>query len=186
MPNEFIGDFSNVKDSGGINPKRVPEGDYRAKIIDVRDHNSKAGKANWLYVFQLEGLTGCTYPYYCALDVDSLWKIRNLYSAAGINIPKKKVKLTKEQLKGKVVGITLEDDEYDGKQKSVIAAVIPASDVESDTADAADDDVEADTDEVEEDEVEETPAPAAKEGKTKAAPAAVADDDLEELELEEL
>ena len=28
-------DFSNVKESSGINPKRVEEGDYLAKVIKV-------------------------------------------------------------------------------------------------------------------------------------------------------
>lgn len=183
-------DFTNVKEGGNFNPKRRPEGDYKAKITKVEDAESKKdGKAQWLFTIQVGS---GTYPYYCKHEENQYWKIRNLLVAAGMTVPKKKVKVDPNKLVGKFIGVTLEDDEYEGKKKSVVAATFPVSELEDedveDEADDADDEdeddeptppkkakkppVEDDDDEDEDDE----PAPP----KKKAKPAPVEDDDDED------
>lgn len=154
-------DFSNVKEGSGINPVRVEEGDYLAKIISVEDHESKAGNPTWVFVFQLDDRKSATYPYYCGLVDNQLWKIRNLLVAAGKTVPKKRVNVDPNSIVGKEVGITLSDDEYEGKEKSVIDAIFPASELADDEppakktsskkASAKDDDVEDIEEEVEDD-----------------------------------
>lgn len=180
-------DFTNVKDGGGtFNKKRQPEGDYRAKVTKVQDVESKADKTP-MWLFTIEVGTG-TYAYYCKHVENQLWKIRNLLVAAGISVPKKRVKVDPNKVVGKFIGVTLEDDEYDGKPQSNIAAVFPASELDDTADDDDDDDVEEevdDTEEVEDDEEEEAPAPKRK----KAAPAPVEeedDDELEEIEIEDI
>jgi hypothetical protein len=183
-------DFTNVKEGGGsFNKKRQPEGDYRAKVVSVADAPSKKdGIMQWL--FTIEAGSG-TYPYYCKHQENQLWKIRNLLVAAGISVPKKRVKVDPNVLVGKIIGVTLEDDEYEGKLQSNIAATFPASELEGadDDEDAeeeveADDEVEEEVADDEEEEVEEAPAPKRK----KAAPAPVEDDDdeLEEIDIEDI
>ncbi len=34
-------DFSNVKEVGDFNPRRMPAGDYLARIVKVDDHTGK-------------------------------------------------------------------------------------------------------------------------------------------------
>lgn len=182
--------MSKVKERS-FNTKHLPEGDYRAKITKCDDHTSKAGNFQWLYTISITDAKGkgAAYPYYCGVEPDQLWKVRNLFVAAGVNVPKKRLKLDPNKVVGRGVGITLEDDEYEGKPKSVIAAVLPLSEVGDADEDADEDDEEVE-EEDEEDEEEEEPAPVKTKKKAKGkkapAPAEVDDDELEELEIDEL
>lgn len=134
-------DFSGVKDRGDYNPKQVTEGDYRATIVQVKDgEGKKSGDFQYEFKIKLEKYSQYSYPYYCTLTEQTLWKLRNLLIAAGINVPKKKVKLDPNRVIGKAIGVTMEDDEYDGKMKSVIGAVFPVSELAEGTYDASEDD----------------------------------------------
>lgn len=133
-------DFSGVKDRGNFNPRHVPEGDYAARIVKVEDAKTKeGGEFQYLFTFKLEKFSQNSYPYYCKLTENQLWKIRNLLIAAGINVPKKRMKIDPNKAVGKLVGVTMSDDEYDGKVKSVIDAVFPAAEL-ADGAEVGDED----------------------------------------------
>lgn len=151
-------DMSNVKDRGPFNPKHVESGGYVAKITAVYASESKSGNEMWVFAFQPTDKRDAVYPYYCLLDPDNLWKIRNVAEAAGIAVPKKRIALDPNKLVGKTVGIELEDDEYDGKMKSVITQVMPQDQIDGD--DDAEDEPEEDLDDDEEE--EEPPAKATK------------------------
>ncbi len=178
MATSTVIDFSDVPEGGGrtFNKKRQPAGDYLGKIVKVQDEKSKKdGVAQWLYTIQVGRYT---YPYYCKLQANQYWKIRALFKAAGINVPSKRVKVNPDLPVGKNVGVTLEDDEYDGKEQSVVDALFPPSELQ----DAGVPD-EVEGDEEVEDEVEEAPV-----AKKKAPPAApvIEDDELDELEVEDI
>lgn len=188
-------DFSKVKDAS-FRPKHVPEGQYYMQIVKVEDYESKAGNDQWLFTFKIakgHG-KGATYPYYCSLESESAWKIRNIIEGVGATVPKKLINTDPNKLVGKFCWVEMEDDEYEGKAKSVIARVLKPDEV-----DAAADADEAD-EEVGEDEPKRKPKPKADEGdaeapkgkkkdkkdkKKKPAPT-VADDELEELDIDEL
>lgn len=145
-------DFTNVKDRGEFNPKHKPAGDYLFKIEKVVETASSAGNAMWVFTLTMPDDATAAYPYRCMLDLDNqLWKIRNLWVATGVEVPKKKVKLDPNKLVGKTIGGTLEDDEYEGKPKSTVEAVFPASELEGDDTDSPAGD--EDFDEVEIDEL---------------------------------
>src|SRR6476661_7313077 len=146
-------DFTNVKESSGINPKHKEDGEYLAKVVEVRDDPAKDGEAMWLFLFKLADDSTASYPYYCKLVDNQLWKLRNLFIAAGQPLPKKAVKIDPNKVIGKEVGLILEGEEYEGKMKSVISGIIPKQEL-SDYADT-----EADDDEDEDDEDEEEVAP---------------------------
>lgn len=157
-PAKRVLDFTNVKDSSGINPTHVPLGDYKLKIVSVTEGNSKANNPQWVFVLQSLTLKSATYPYYCTLEEKSLWKLRNLLLAAGLNVPKKRVNVDPARLVNKEIGATLEPEEYEGKWKSIVTAVFPADEVtESPTTpgDAGAEDDLAEGDEVVEEEMEE-------------------------------
>lgn len=203
MATKKILDFSNVKEQGNFNPRNVPEGDYIAKITAVDEGESKQGTEQWIFTFEVEGVRGGKYPYYCGLVENQLWKIRNLFTAAGITVPKKRVGVDPNKLVGKIVGVELVDDEYEGRMKSVINAIFDKSEVgESDfVADEEEDEddvpapkkvttkkkaavVEDEDDEDDEEEEEEAPAPKRR-AKKKVAPVEVEEDDDEEDEDDE-
>lgn len=181
-------DFTDVKDGGGLfNKRRVPMGDYEAKITKVTDAPTKEKKEpQWCFTIELtKAYTDRKFPYYCKLEANQLWKVRNLFIAAGKTIPKKKVKINPGLVVGKIIGVTLEDDEYDGKMQSNIVQIFPASDLSKSDDDL--DDTEAEELEDEDEEEEEEPAPAPVRRK-KAAPAPVEEeeeDDEEEDDEEE-
>jgi hypothetical protein len=139
-------DFSNVKEAGQFAPRRVPAGDYAAKIVKVEDgKSSKDQEFQYIFTIKLTQFSQNSYPYYCKLQENQLWKLRNLLIAGGINVPKRKASVDPNRLVGKMIGVTMGDDEYDGKEKSTIEAVFPASELD-DTAvggDSEDDDESA-------------------------------------------
>lgn len=180
-------DMTNVKEGGArFNKKRVPEGDYLARVTKVEDAEVKRGDNKgafqWLFTITLEKHPTARYPYYCQLAENQLWKIRNLLIAAGMNVPKKKLKLDPEKVVGKLIAVTMEDDEYEGKLNSTIGAIFPPSELEGGSDD---DDEDDDTDEDEdEDEGEEEVKPAKKAKKEKKAKKPEPEDDDEEEEEE--
>ena len=148
-------DMTDVKDGGQYNPKHQREGDYKAKIIDVVDALPKKKEGEKrdktpMWVFAIRVGSG-TYPYYCKLQDNQLWKVRNLAIAAGKSVPKKKIKLDPNTLVGKTIAVTLEDDEYEGKLKSVISATFPVSELDIDDDDEYDDEEDDDEDEDDDD-----------------------------------
>lgn len=148
-------DFTNVKDSSGINPKQMPEGDYHAVIrkVELVEKKSDPSAKQLLFTVGLKDHASVAYPYYCGFEANVLWKLRNLMIASGVKAPKKAFSFDAEKLVGKEFGVSLEDDEYDGKMKSVIGAVFPLAELETDTEDA---EPEADAGDV--DEAADTPA----------------------------
>lgn len=177
-------DLTNVKDGGNFNKKRMPEGDYPARITKVEDSKSGADEGfMWLFTIQVD--KGGTYPYYCKLVENQLWKVRNLCIAAGMNVPKKRLKLDPEKLVGKRIAVTLEDDEYEGKKQSVVQATFPLSELDDYAAGDDDDAVGDDADDDDDDEEYEAPPPKKKAAKKKAAPAPEPEEDEDEDEEDE-
>lgn len=194
-------DFSNVKESSGINPKHVESGEYAAKITGVTEVEAKDGVPMWLFTITPDEHRSATYPYYCKLQENQLWKVRNLFISAGLGklvAGKAKSTVDPNKVVGKAIGILLEEDEYEGKMKSVIEAVMPMSDLEDG---GVEEDPEIDVDEEEEEEVvapkkrkaapvveeedeeeEEEEAPAPKKRAKKAKPAPVEEEEEEEEE----
>lgn len=157
-------DFTNVKDRGLFNPKRKPEGDYRMKVISVEEKVSSNNNDMWEFGLQLAADASAVYPYRCVLNENNLWKLRNLLQAAGLNVPKKRVAVDPNKIVGREIGGTLEDGEYEGKEKSEVSAVFKASELTDDEPEG--DDEEESTEDSDE-EVDD-------------------DEDLDELEVDEL
>ena len=122
--------FEGVEEGSGIRPRRKPEGDYHGHIVDVRDHKAKSGDMMWLFLIKIDGDARAIYPYYVATDNDALWKVRGLFIAAGIKVPPKRLKADPNKLMGKAIGVVLVDDEYEGRMKSAVDAVVPIDDLE--------------------------------------------------------
>jgi hypothetical protein len=182
-------DFSNVKERGPVNPIHQPEGDYRGRVKAVNDIQMGTDKRDaWMFIIDVgKG----SYPLRCGFNENELWKIRNLFVAAGIAVPKKRVKVDPTRVIGKEIGVTLEDHEYDGKMSSQVSATFPATELDEGTDGEPVDDEDEDADEEtaepeggeEDEDEEEVPAPSAK---AKPAPIEEDDDELESLDIEDL
>lgn len=134
-------DFSNVKDGGGFNKSRIPAGDYLATVVKVEDAESKKDNTfQYLFTIQVKSRPSSKFPYYCKLTENQLWKLRNLLIAAGISVPKKRMKVDPSRVVNKLIGISVEDTDYDGKEQSEITGVFPASELSEDVTVADDDD----------------------------------------------
>jgi hypothetical protein len=184
--------FEGVSEGGEFRPRRRPEGDYYAHITKVEDHESKAGNDSWVFTVKIDGDSRSAYAYYVGTDEKQLWKVRSIFVAAGMAVPSKRVKADPNKLVGKAVAVALEDDEYEGRVKSTIAAMFPLDDLDdamnepgsgtttkSKGRPATDDD-----DDVEDDE----PAPAKKapaKRAAKKAPEPEPEDDDEDAEEED-
>lgn len=201
-------DFSNVKERGNFNPKNIESGDYVAEITKVEQTEAKDGESMWVFSVVLEDVPRATYPYYCKLVDNQFWKVKALFGAAGVNVGQRKVKVDPNKLVGKTIGVAMEDDEYEGRLKSVIAEVFPPDEVtgEADTApeddDLEEDEIEEETpkrtkkkpapepeEEDEEDEEDEEEKPAPKKRTARKKKPVVEEDDEEdddELEIDEL
>lgn len=146
MPRRTL-DFSNVKETSTYSPRRLPEGTYKALITKVDEVTSKAGNPMWVYAISPVEHPTAVYPYYLLLEDRHLWKLRALLLAAGREVPKKKVAVDPESIVGKEIMIDLEDDEWEGREKSVIAGVFKCDEASQPTL-IADDEIDFDVDEI--------------------------------------
>ena len=180
-------DFTNVREVSGINPVRMEEGDYLATVKGVNEKESKkTGNLMWEFIIGLNDRQTATYGYYCVLDAEQLWKVRNLLIAAGISVPKKKLKVDPNKVVGKTIAVTLEDDEYEGKEKSTIAAIFSANELQPVKVEASEDDedISEEVDETPEEE-EEKPEPKKKRTRKKKEPEPEEEED-DEIDLDDL
>jgi len=172
-------DFSGVDKeirSGG-RAAHVPEGDYLAKPVNAELRKSeKSGSRYISWRFQVvepKKFKGKTLYDRTSLKPDALWNLRNLIHAAiGRNIAGKILNFDPEAIYGKVLTITVEDDEYEGKIRSQIVDYQPkkaygAKDEDEEDDDDDDEEEEEDDEEEEEDDEDE-------------------DEDLEDVDVEEL
>lgn len=153
--------FTDVKDKGSFSPKRVKAGDYRMKIVNVEEGKSRKDNLQWVFTLELAENKRATYPYYCALDGDALFKLRNLMLAAGLKAPKKRLAVDPNKLIGKEIGASLEDDEFEGRLKSKVEAVFPVSELneaEDEDDDEPEDDEETDEDDSDDEEEDDSDA----------------------------
>jgi hypothetical protein len=166
-------DLSNVKEGGGgFRPKRKPAGEYKAKIVKADDHqpNDKSKPKGWVVTVQIDGDARSSYPYYLSPAENQVWKISQVCRAAGLNVKNVRVRFDPNKLVGKAVGVLLEDDEYEGRLKSVIDEMFPVSEVGNAADDVPEGDEVYDDDEPVEDEDEPEPEPAPKPRRRKPAP----------------
>lgn len=153
-------DFTNVTEGSGLRTRRLPAGEYLAVIKDVEyGESKKSQQPQWVFKISPVNHPGAIYPYYVGLTAEQAWKLRAVLTAIGVNVPKKAISVDAKKLIGKKLGVILEDDEYEGKEKSVIDAVIPVTEVdEQPVKKQADDDDEDDVAESEPEAAADEPA----------------------------
>lgn len=183
-------DLTDVKEGGQFRPKRKPAGDYRARIVKVEDHLKEGNEPGWVYTIQIDGDARSSYPYYVNPAPKQKWKIGRICAAAGIQAVGKRINFNPNKLVGKEIGVALDDDEYEGRLKSVIDEVFPVSEVGANANEDApvdeieDEEVDTDTPDDEEYEDEEPPPPVAPKRRTARAKVVVEEEPEDEEEEE--
>ena len=147
-------DFTKTEERSGWNTRQIPEGLYKAKVAAVQETEAQDGTAMLVYAFVPEDsrFKSRRFPYYCKLQQNQLWKLRDLLVAAGETVPKRAVHIDPEKIVGKSVAIEVEDDSYNGNVRSSVNGVYGIDILDED---ATDSEVEAD-EEYEEDDYDET------------------------------
>ena len=141
----LVVDFEGVESGGGR--VRVPEGDYKIKLVDVKVGTAKSsGKTMLIWEFEIaEGkYKGKKFKDYTTLNVEARWKLKKVLEAFGIDVPQSKLDLAPllKKLKGKVTGATITDEEYEGKMSSKITDYLDPDALNEDDDDEGDEDEE--------------------------------------------
>jgi hypothetical protein len=155
---DFGGVEKEIKKGGRA--AHVPEGDYLAKAVkaELRKSEKSGGRYfSWrVQIVKPEKYKGKTLYVNTSLKPDALWNLRNLIHAAlGKNVAGKALNFDPEKVYGKVMGVTVEDDEYKEKMRSQIVDFFPADDFKGEDNEDDDDDEDEDEEEEVEDEDEE-------------------------------
>lgn len=152
-------DFSNVEGGGR---SRVPEGDYIVKVVSCKHETAQSGNPMLVWRFAISDGKFEGKPLYTntVLVPKALWVLRNLLEAMGLKVPSKSVNLNPAKFVGKELGVTVQDNEFEGRTYSEIVDY-----VSPDAVTGEDVEEEEELDEEEED---------------------LEDEDLEELDLDEM
>lgn len=109
-------DFSKVEERSGWNVRQIPEGLYKATVAGVQMTEAQDGTDMLVYALVPTDTKykSRRFPYYCKLQQNQYWKLRDLFVAAGEDIPKKVVNIDPEKIVGSTIVIEVEDDSYNG------------------------------------------------------------------------
>jgi TATA-binding protein-associated factor Taf7 len=169
---DFSGVDKEIKKGSGRAAK-VPEGDYLVKIVGHEVRTTKDKKSKYIswknQIVEPKKFKGKTLYGTTSLKPEALWSLRNLIHAAlGKNVAGKAVEFDPEKIYGKVVGASVEDNEYtkDGTTKvtSQVSTWFPKEEYEEGTEEEEEEEDDDDEEEEEEDD----------------------DEDLEEVDVDEL
>jgi len=134
---------------------RIPEGEYRAKLVKAEISKASTGNdmITWLFnLIDAEELNGTPFWYRTVLAESSLWNCRKVLEALGVKIADSMMKINLGNLAGRTCGLEIVDGEYEGTIRSEVADVFP----ESELSESDDEDEEEEDEGDEEDEEEES------------------------------
>lgn len=125
-------DFSKVEERSGYNSRQMPEGLYEAKVSGLEQKEASDGTAMLVYGLQPMSQKYATrnFPHFCKLQQNQLWKLRDLFVAAGETIPKKVTQIDPEKILGAKVVIEVGDGTGQYSDRSEVIAVYPLSTIE--------------------------------------------------------
>lgn len=118
-------DFSKVEDRSAWNSRQMPEGLYEAKIVLVDDKDASDGGSMRTYGLQptQKKYRSRLFPWYCKLQANQLWKLRDLFIASGNEVPKKNVQLDPELPVGAIIAIEIADGTGQYSDRSQVESV---------------------------------------------------------------
>jgi hypothetical protein len=150
-------DFSKVEERSGWNSKEMPEGlhEFKIELVDLKDAGD--GTTMWTYGLRPTNPKYKTrlFPYYCKHQQNQLFKLRDIFIAAGLTVPKKKTGLDPDAPVGKIIAAELTDATGNYAGRSEIDGVYTIDILEGTDATSGEDDEEYEEEVDEADEVDE-------------------------------
>lgn len=152
-------DFSKVEERSGWNTKGIPEGLHEMKVVGVEQTEAGDGTAMLVYALVPTNPKYKTrrFPFYCKLQQNQLWKLRDLIVATGGTVPKKATMVDPDQPVGKLLAAEVEDETGQYAGRSSVNGTYGTDildDADNDDADVDEDDEEYEADEAEDEEYE--------------------------------
>jgi hypothetical protein len=142
-------DFSKVEERSGVNTKAMPEGLHSMKIESV--DQTEAQDSTPMLVFYLvpteSKYKSRRFPFYCKLQQNQYWKLRDLLVAAGQTVPKRAVSIDPNSVVGKVIAAEVEDETGQYAGRSSINGIYGLDILDDDGSIADDEDDEEEGDE---------------------------------------
>lgn len=128
MAKKITIDFSKTEERSSWNTRKMPIGLYRMRIASVQQTEAKDGTPMIVYGLQPTSQQFRTrlLPFYCKLQPNQLWKLRDILVAAGQKVPQRAIKLDPEAIVGAVISAEVEDDLYNGVERSTLTGVYSA------------------------------------------------------------
>lgn len=119
----FEVDLTNVDNSGGFH---IPEGNYRAKLIEVEQSVSKGGNPMFVWTFEISAgeHRGFQLKSFTAITPAAMWKVAETVEALGVGQTGTVVKFKRSDVINRECGLVVEDQDYNGNTRSSIARVI--------------------------------------------------------------
>lgn len=136
-------DFSKVEERSGWNTRAMPEGLHAFKIVSVEDKEANDGTDMWVFGLVPESAKYKTrrFPFYCKLQQNQYWKLRDLLVAAGVSVPKRAQMIDPNKVIGKIIAAEVADETGQYAGRSTIEGVYSLDILDGDdSADEAEDD----------------------------------------------
>jgi hypothetical protein len=121
-------DMSNVEER-----TLVAEGDYICKVSKITLEDSQSGSKylKWELTIGMGDYKGNKLWHNTSLKPNALWNLRNTILACGVECPKSAQTIDTDKFIGKVVGVTVAHEEYEGKARPKIGELWRAIKTES-------------------------------------------------------
>lgn len=153
MAKKITLDFSKTEERSGWNSKQIPEGLHKMKVESAQVTEASDGTDMIVYALVPADprYRSRRFPYYCKLQQNQLWKLRDLLVAAGIPVPKAKKAIDPDAPVGKFIAAEVGDatGQYEGRSEVNNTYGLDILDEEA-PAESEEDDEEESDDEVEE------------------------------------
>ncbi|WNN96065.1 hypothetical protein SEA_SCHIMMELS22_34 [Microbacterium phage Schimmels22] len=144
-------DFTKVEERSGWNTKGIPEGLYRMKVASVVEQEANDGTDMLVYALVPtdQRYAARRFPYYCKLQPNQLFKIRDLLVATGMSVPKKALNIDPAAPVGKEVAVEVTDEvgQYAGRSNANAVYALSILDDGEDAPESDEDDEEYEGDE---------------------------------------
>lgn len=115
-------DLTNVQTNSYV----IPDGNYRAKCIELEQTVSRGGNPMFVWTFEIsEGdHKGFQCKVFTAITPAAMWKVAETVVALGVGQTGSVVKFKRSDVVGKECGVALEASEYQGNMRSSVTRVM--------------------------------------------------------------
>lgn len=111
----------------------IPDGDYAVKVKDISEEKGEKGPyLNWELLISTGEYKGKKLWYITSLTKQSLFNLRAVLEALGVEVPKSKMQIDPPSYKGLEMGVSVESEKYKGKMKNVVTDIYNLEEDEGD------------------------------------------------------